>query len=177
MNTVERGLVTVLTGLGKGKTTAGIGTAIRAAGHGLYVYFAFFIKGRDYDHGEFHILKSIPNITIRTYGQKGFVWRHNVESEDKVRAQKALEEAKVAMLSGKYSLIVLDEVNVVVANKVIDINDMVSFIKSKPSDIELILTGRYAPPQLIELADIVSDIQEVKHPFSEGFKARKGFEF
>ena len=167
----------LFTGDGRGKTTASIGRAISAISNGLKVYIAFLIKGHDYDHGEFHTLAKLPNITFKSYGQKGFVWKHSVKQEHRIQAYKALEEAREAMLSGKYQVIVLDEINVVLANRVIEIEKFVDFIKARPTNVELVLSGRYADQQLIELSDYVSYFKEIKHPMNAGINARKGIDY
>ena len=174
---VTQGLVSVFTGDGKGKTTAAVGTVIRALGHGLRAYVVFFMKGKDYVHGEFNILSSLPNVTIASFGQRGWIREDNVKPEHKEQARRALATAREAMLSGNYDLVVLDEVNVAVAGKLVELDEVVKLINDKPQNVELILTGRYADPKLVQLADLVSEILMIKHPYDKGIAARKGFDY
>jgi cob(I)alamin adenosyltransferase len=174
--TPTKGLVEIFTGEGKGKTSAALGTILRALGHGLRVYIVFFMKG-DFPYGEHKILCQLPNCTVERFGFQEFVDPANVKPEEKAEARKALGAARKAMLSGKYDVVILDEVNVAVAWKLIDVNDVVKFIHNKPERVELILTGRYAGPELIEMADLVTDMKKVKHPFDKGIRSRKGFEY
>jgi len=171
------GMVSIFTGDGKGKTTAAIGSVIRALGHGLRAYVVFFMKGKDYVHGEFNVLSKLPNVTVVSYGQRGWVTKDNVKPEHKEQARRALEAARKAMLSGDYDLVVLDEVNVAVAGNLVELDEVIKLIKDKPRNVELILTGRYADPKLVQLADLVSEILMIKHPFTQGIMARKGIEY
>ena len=171
-----KGLVEIFTGKGKGKTSAALGAIIRALGHGLRVYIVFFMKG-DFPYGEQKILCQLPNCTVERFGFQEFVDPDHVKPEEKEEARKALEAARKAMHSGKYDLVILDEVNVAATWKLIDVDDVIKLISSKPEKVELILTGRYADPKLIEQADLVTDMVKVKHPFDKGIKSRKGFEY
>jgi cob(I)alamin adenosyltransferase len=174
--TSTRGLVEIFTGEGKGKTSAALGTIIRALGHGLRVYIVFFMKG-DFPYGEQKILRQFPNCTVERFGFREFVDRANVKPEEKAEARKALEAARKAMLSLKYDVVILDEVNVAAAWKLINVSEVIKLIHDKPEKVELILTGRYADPKLIELADLVTDMVKIKHPFDKGILSRKGFEY
>jgi cob(I)alamin adenosyltransferase len=174
--TSTRGLVEIFTGEGKGKTSAALGTIIRALGHGLRVYIVFFMKG-DFPYGEHKILCQLPNCTVERFGFQEFVNPANVKPEEKEEARKALEAARKAMLSLKYDVVILDEVNVAAAWKLIDVDSVVKLIHDKPEKVELILTGRYADPKLIELADLVTNMVKVKHPFDKGILSRKGIEY
>jgi cob(I)alamin adenosyltransferase len=171
-----RGLVEVFTGEGKGKTSAALGTIIRALGHSLSVYIVFFMKG-DFPYGEQKILCKLPDCTVEKFGFQEFTDPAHVKPAEKGEARKALEAARKAMLSLKYDVVILDEVNVAAAWKLIDVNDLIGLIKSKPDKVELILTGRYADPRVIELADLVTDMVKVKHPFDKGILSRKGIEY
>lgn len=166
----------VFTGDGKGKTSAALGTVIRALGHGLRVYIAFFMKG-NFPYGEQKILSQLPNVTLATFGHEHFVAPTDVKEEEKAEARRALQAARQAMLSGNYDIVVLDEVNVAAAWKLIDIDEVIKLIKEKPEKVELILTGRYADPKLLELADLVTNMVKVKHPYDKGIVSRKGIEF
>ena len=174
--TPTKGLVEIFTGEGKGKTSAALGAIIRALGHGLRVYIVFFMKG-DFPYGEQKILCQLPNCTMERFGFQEFVDPAHVKPEEKEEARKALLAARKAMLSLKYDVVILDEVNVAVAWKLIDLGDVIKLIHDRPEKVELILTGRYADPKLIKLADLVTDMVKVKHPFDKGILSRKGFEY
>jgi cob(I)alamin adenosyltransferase len=170
------GLVEVFTGEGKGKTSAALGVALRALGHGLRVYIVFFMKG-DFPYGEQNVLLGLSNCTLERFGFRDFTDPDNVKPEEKKEARKALEAARKAMLSLKYDIVILDEVNVAIAWKLIDVDDVVKLIHDKPENVELVLTGRYADPKLIKLADLVTDMVKVKHPYDRGIMSRKGIDF
>lgn len=171
------GLVTVFTGDGKGKTTAAMGSVIRALGHGLRVYVLFFMKGEDFVHGELSILSRLPNVTIASFGQRGWINKHDIKPEHKEQARKALATARKAMLSGDYDLIVLDEINIAIAGKLVELDEIIKLIDDRPPSVELILTGRYADPKVVKMADLVSEILMIKHPYTKGVAARKGIEY
>ena len=172
----DKGLVIVITGNGKGKTTSAFGQALRAIGQGFKVFIIQFMKGRKY--GEFKAAKKyVPDITVRLSGLDSFVMRDNPAAVDIELAQKGLKVAKQAINSGKYNMVILDEVNVALDFKLIDLNDVVELIKNKPANLDLILTGRYAPAQIIKLADTVSEIKEIKHHYHAGIKDRAGIEY
>jgi ATP:corrinoid adenosyltransferase len=171
-----KGLVIVITGNGKGKTIAAFGQALRAIGQGYRVFVLQFMKGRKY--GEFIAAeKYLPHLTIRMSGLDSFVMRDNPAAIDIELAQKGLAAAKKAIASGKYDMIILDEINVALDFKLIALPEVIGLIKNKPPALDLILTGRYAPPEIIELADTVSEIQEVKHHYNKGIKDRAGIEY
>jgi cob(I)alamin adenosyltransferase len=171
-----KGLVQVFTGDGKGKTTAALGTILRAAGHGLKVFIVFFIKG-DYAYGEFSALSRLPDVKFASFGLRQFIDPANINPEEKKQAKAALAAAREAINSGRYDLVVLDEVNVAVDYHLITTDDVISLIQDKPSHVELILTGRHADTRLIEMADLVTEMVKVKHPFDKGVKARQGIEY
>ena len=171
-----KGLVQIFTGNGKGKTTAALGTILRAAGHGLKIFIVFFMKG-DYAYGEFNALLNLPNVEIRKSGFREFTDPLNIKPEEKEQAESALTAAREAALSGNYDLVVLDEVNVALEYKLIETADVIKLIEDKPPHVELILTGRYADTELVEKADLVTEMVKVKHPFDKGIKARKGIEY
>jgi len=171
-----RGLVQIFTGDGKGKTTAALGAVIRALGHGLRVYIVFFMKG-EYPYGEYNILSELPNVNIARFGSLEFVDPANIKPEEKEQARQALAAAREAVLSGSYDLVVLDEVNLAVAWKLVELDEVIKLISHKPRNVELILTGRKADTKLIQLADLVTEMLKIKHPYDEGIKARKGTEY
>ena len=166
----------IFTGNGKGKTTAALGTILRAAGHGLKIFIVFFMKG-DYAYGEFNSLLNLPNVEILKSGFREFTDPLNIKPEEKEQAQSALVAARKAVTSGKYNLVVLDEVNVALEFKLIETAEVIKLIEDKPPHVELILTGRYADNRLLEKADLVTEMVKVKHPFDKGIKARKGIEY
>jgi cob(I)alamin adenosyltransferase len=172
-----KGLVQVFTGSGKGKTTAALGTVLRAAGHGLKILVIFFIKG-DYADGEFRTLTSLPNVEIASYGLRKWIKdTANVSPEEKAEAKAALAAAREAVTSGGYDLVVLDEVNIAIYFKLIAAEEVIQLIKDKLPKVELILTGRNADSRIIEMADLVTEMLKIKHPYDKGIKARKGIEF
>ena len=171
-----KGLVIVITGDGKGKTTAAFGQALRAIGQGYKVFVQQFMKGRRY--GEFIAAeKYLPHLTISMSGLDSFVMRDNPAAIDIELAQKGLDTAQKAINSGKYDMVILDEINVALDFKLIALTEIIKLIKNKPANLDLILTGRYAPPEIIELADTVSQVHEVKHHYKAGIKERAGIEF
>jgi cob(I)alamin adenosyltransferase len=173
---LRRGLVQIFTGDGKGKTSAAIGAVIRALGHGLKVYIAFLMKG-DYPYGERSILSQLPNVTMESFGTKGFVDPTNIKPEEKGQAKKALAAARKAMLSGSYDLVVLDEVNLAVAWNLVELDEVLKLIEEKPEGVELILTGRRADSKLVKAADLVTEMLKIKHSYDDGVVAREGIEY
>ena len=172
----SKGLVFVFTGNGKGKTTAAMGQALRAVGHGLKVLILQFMKGKKY--GEVLAAeKYLTGVTIYQCGLDSFVMRGNPAPVDVELAVQGLNIAKKALSSGEYNMVILDEINVALDFKLISLDDVVEMIKNKAPSLDLILTGRYAPPEIIELADTVSEINEIKHHYSAGVKERAGIEF
>ena len=172
----RKGLVQVFTGNGKGKTTAALGTIIRAAGHGFRILIVSFMKG-DYAYGEYATLSTMPNIEISQFGFRKLTDPTNITPEEREQARLALATARDAVLSGKYNLVMLDEVNVAIGYNLIELDEVIDLIKTKPPGVELILTGRYVDNRLIEIADLVTEMVNIKHPFEKGIKARKGIEY
>jgi cob(I)alamin adenosyltransferase len=171
-----RGLVIVITGNGKGKTTSAFGQALRAVGQGYKVFIVQFMKGRDY--GEFVAAeKYLPRLTILRTGLDSFVMRDHPAPVDIELARRGFELVKKAVASGKYDMVILDEINVAVDFKLIPLQDVIDLIKNKPSALDLILTGRYAAREVIKLADTVSEIKEIKHHYAAGIKDRAGIEY
>ena len=176
MNKLEQGFIQIYTGNGKGKTTAAIGQAVRAAGLGLKTYIAQFMK--EFPYSELNSLKHLKNwITIEQFCGDEFVYKKELPGEeDLAKARKGLRTAKEKMLSGEYDLIILDEAIVATYFKLIETAELIEIINLKPEKVELILTGRYCPKELIELADLVTDMEEVKHYYQKGIKSRRGIE-
>jgi cob(I)alamin adenosyltransferase len=171
-----KGLVQIFTGNGKGKTTAALGTVLRAVGHGLRAAVIFFMKG-DYAYGEFTTLPCLSSVHVESYGFRQLTDPLNIKPEEIEQAKMALAAARKAVQSGDYDLVVLDEVNVALGFGLIQLDEVVELVKNKPPQVELILTGRYAESELIEMADLVTEMMKVKHPFDNGIKARKGIEY
>ena len=172
----KKGYIQVYTGNGKGKTTAAIGQAIRAAGFGLKIYFAQFMK--EYPYSELESLKLLKEwITIEQYGKDDFVYRKELPNDEEVsRAKQGLDIAYKKMISNKFDLIILDEILVTVYFKLFKEEDIFPFIDDKPENVELILTGRYCPQSIIDKADLVTEMKEVKHYYTQGVLSRKGIE-
>lgn len=170
------GLVEVFTGDGRGKTSAALGIALRAAGHGLRVHVIFFMKG-DFPYGEQKVLSTLTNVSFERFGFTRFVNPNSVQQEEKEEAQKALEAAHRAIISKKCDVLILDEINVAIAWKLLDIEKAIKLIEAKPENVELILTGRYADPRIIERADLVTEMVNRRHPYDRGIISRKGFDY
>jgi cob(I)alamin adenosyltransferase len=170
------GYIQVYTGNGKGKTTAALGLALRAAGRGFRTYIAQFLKGRP--TGEIEAAKRLaPLIRIEQFGRQGFITiKEGPGDEDRERAAAGLARAREAMLSGEYRIVVLDEVSTAVHFKILPERDVLNLIDRRPAGVELVLTGRYAPASFIERADLVTEMTPVKHYFDRGVKAREGIE-
>jgi len=173
--TLKKGFIHIYTGSGKGKTTAAIGLGIRAVGDGLNVIMIQFMKGRRYS--ELDTLEKINRFTVVQFGRDEFVSKEHPEQIDIDLAKKGLAYATDVIQSGRYDLVILDEINVAVDFQLIPLNDVVDLLKSKPENLELVLTGRYAPPELIKHADVVSEILEIKHPYQKGVESRKGIDW
>lgn len=169
-----KGLVQVYTGDGKGKTTAAIGLCVRAAGHGLKSCIIQFMKGVDY--GELKFCRNTDSIKILQYGTKKFV-NSKPTNADVMRANTALQEAERIIKNMEFDIVVLDEINIAVAWKLVELSRVLKLIENKPDCVELILTGRYAHTKIIKSADLVTEMKEIKHPYRSGLKARMGIEY
>jgi cob(I)alamin adenosyltransferase len=176
MPKLEKGLVQVYTGDGKGKTSAAFGLALRAIGRGLKVYIIQFIKG-GFDYGELYMVDKLLNLELKAFGRGRFVMEKPPRRGDIKLAQKALQLAKEVVKSGKYDIVILDEINVVLNLRLINLEEILGLIKNRPKHVELVLTGRCAPDEIIEAADLVTEMKEVKHPYNKGFQARRGIEY
>ncbi len=168
--------IQVYTGNGKGKTTAALGQAIRAAGSGLKTFIVMFMK--DHPYGEVKSLKKFSEwITVEQYGNDKFVFRKQPPSDkDRAIARQALDRAREVLLSGQYDIVILDEICVTVYFGLLTADDLLPLLDEKPKDVELILTGRYCPQEWIDRADLVTEMREVKHYYQQGVVSRKGFE-
>ncbi|HUS99030.1 MAG TPA: cob(I)yrinic acid a,c-diamide adenosyltransferase [Candidatus Thermoplasmatota archaeon] len=172
---LKKGLIHVYTGNGKGKTTAAIGLGIRAAGNNLKVLMIQFMKGRRYS--ELDALEHIKNFAVVQFGRDEFVSKEKPEQIDIDLAQKGLMYAKDIIQKGTYDLVILDEINVALDYHLIALQDVLRVLQEKPQTVELVLTGRYAPPDIVKDADVVSEILEIKHPYKTGVTSRKGIDW
>ena len=169
-----KGLIQVYTGNGKGKTTAALGLALRAAGAGLKVYVGQFIKSGAYS--ELKTLKKLKKqITVEQYG-RGCLIKGRPVKKDIDLANKGLGRARRILEKRQYDLVVMDEINVALKLKLLDMESVLALIKTRPEKTELVLTGRWAHPEIIKLADLVTEMKETKHYFRKGVAARKGIE-
>ena len=169
-----QGYIQVYTGNGKGKTTAALGLALRAAGAGFRVYIAQFVKGMRYS--ELNILPRLSDyITLKQYGRDCFIEREPTK-EDTQAAQEGLKEVKEIMCSGEYQMIILDEANIATYFNLFSVDDLLDFIREKPKSVELVITGRKADARVIEVADLVTEMKEIKHYYQKGIEARSGIE-
>ncbi len=169
------GYIQVYTGNGKGKTTAAIGLSIRAIGAGKKVFFAQFVKGLPYSEIDI-IQNKLSGITLKQYGLDCFINKAPTKADIEC-AQKGLLEVKGVVESGDYDVIVLDEVNIALFFNLFTVEDVIEILNMKHIDTEIILTGRYAPDEIIEIADLVTEMAEIKHYYNSGIEARKGIEF
>ncbi len=176
----DRGQIIINTGTGKGKTTAALGMTVRAAGHGQKVLILQFIKGA-WKTGESRFIKKLaPEIEMMQLG-KGFFriedGKVKITPRDREEAREAFKIASDKIMSGKYDLIVLDEIINILAYDLIESQELISLLKGRPPGLSVVLTGRGAPKELIDAADTVSEIKEIKHAYSKGIKAKKGIEY
>jgi len=174
--TIEKGLLIVHTGKGKGKSTAAMGLAVRAIGNGMKVGIVQFVKGV-WETGERQVLEHFPDlVTIKAMGQ-GFSWETQDRQRDIAAAENAWEMSKEMMNDPSFKMIILDELNIPLRYGNLDIEAVVEFLKNKPEDLHVVVTGRNAKEELIEIADLVTEMTMVKHPFRSGVKAQIGIEF
>lgn len=177
-NQEKKGLTIIYIGNGKGKTTAAVGMAVRAAGTGMRVLFLQFVKG-NWKSGEIDILQRLPNVTVKILG-KGFVGILGDKKplEEHVKAAlEALDQSMKALISGLYDLIILDEAISAIESKLLTVEDLVRLIKNKPKEVSLCLTGHKRIKKLIDLADLVTEMKMVKHPYYQGILAQRGIDF
>lgn len=175
-NRAVAGYVHIYTGPGKGKTTAALGLALRAAGHGWRTFFAQFLKGRP--TGELEAAKRLsPLIVIEQFGRHGLInVQEGPDDEDIARAREGLRRSLEAMLSGQYRIVVLDEINTAVHLGLLGEGEVLSFLDRRPPEVEVVLTGRYAPSAFLDRADLVTEMACLKHYSDKGVKARDGIE-
>ena len=180
-NWAKHGYIQVYTGDGKGKTTASLGLAMRALGRCWKVLIIMFMKGGD-DYGELNSFRNLSpeiarNLTIIQAGSDKIVYQNNKTENDENIVKEGWELAKKAIKNDEYNLIILDEANIAIDMGFIDLNEMIEVLKSKPEDMEIVLTGRNARPEIIDIAHLVSEIKPVKHYWDTGIVARKGIEY
>jgi len=174
--TVEKGLLIVHTGKGKGKSTAAFGLVVRALGHGFKVGIVQFVKGA-WETGERKVLEKFPDlVTIKAMGE-GFTWETQDRQRDIAAARAAWDKAKDMLADPSYRMVLLDELNIVLRYNYLPVEEVVEALKRRPADTHVIVTGRNAKDELIEAADLVTDMTMVKHPFRSGVKAQAGIEF
>jgi len=174
--TEERGLIMVHTGTGKGKSTAAFGLVLRCLGHGMRVGIVQFVKGV-WNTGERTMLARFPDlVTMRAMGE-GFTWETQDRARDIAAARAAWEAAKAMLADPAYRLILLDELNIVLRYDYLPVEEVVAALKEKPRDLHVVVTGRNAKPELVDIADLVTEMKLVKHPFRAGVKAQAGIEF
>ncbi|MEQ8805651.1 MAG: cob(I)yrinic acid a,c-diamide adenosyltransferase [Rhodospirillales bacterium] len=174
--TEERGLLIVHTGKGKGKSTAAMGMAMRCVGHGMRVAIVQFVKGV-WETGERDVLAKFPDqVTIRAMGE-GFSWETQDRQRDLAAARQAWDSAKELMADPSYKMVILDELNIVLRYDNLPLDEVVETLRNKPRDLHVVVTGRNAKEALIEAADLVTEMEMIKHPFRAGVKAQAGIEF
>ncbi|MDA7947854.1 MAG: cob(I)yrinic acid a,c-diamide adenosyltransferase [Hyphomicrobiaceae bacterium] len=174
--TIEKGLIIVHTGKGKGKSTAAFGIVFRSLGHGHKVGVVQFVKGA-WETGERDVLAKFDDlVTFKTMGE-GFTWETQDRQRDIAAARSAWDEAKKMIADPSYNLILLDELNIVLRYDYLPLDEVLDVLTSKPDDTHVIVTGRNAKDELIEIADLVTEMTQVKHPFRSGVKAQEGIEF
>jgi len=172
----RRGTVQVYTGDGKGKTTAALGLAMRAVGHGMSVYMLQFMKGSS-NYGELTSAARLPGFTIEQSGRDEFVDRENPAQVDIDLAAAALEKARAALAGGEYDVVILDEINVALDFGLVSLADVLALIEQRPEHVELVLTGRSAHPEVVRAADLVSEVLNIRHHYDAGVEAREGIEY
>ena len=171
---MEKGYIQLYTGNGKGKTTAALGQALRAAGAGFKVFIGQFVKGMHYS--ELDSLKDFSDrIVIKQFGRDCFIF-NDPTHEDCCLALDGLKEIEAILHSGEYQMVILDEVNIATYYKLFAVDDLVRVLQNRPADVEIILTGRMADPRIIDMADLVTEMKEIKHYYQQGVQARAGIE-
>ncbi len=175
--TLERGLLIVHTGRGKGKSSAAFGMALRSLGWGMRVAIVQYVKGK-WQTGEKHFFREdYPDLLTFEVMGEGFTWDTQDRARDIAAARAAWERSKQLILDPQYEFVILDELNIVLRNATLPIDEIVEFLRKRPLEKHICITGRDAKPELIELADLVTEFTDVKHPYKAGFKAQKGVEY
>ncbi len=172
----EKGLVHIYTGEGKGKTTSALGLALRALGHGAHVTMIQFMKGWE-GYGELKSASQLHGFEIIQTGRPDYVYMGKEEPDDHEEAERGMRAAFAAIGKGSCDMLILDEINVALSYGLVDITEVVRLIRSRPNEMEIVLTGRGMHQELVALADLVTEMREIRHPYSSGVMARKGVEF
>ena len=174
---LSRGLIQVYTGDGKGKTTCALGLALRAVGQGLQVYMVQFMKGRETGEAKAAADRLAPDMTLRYFGRPGLVNLRSPAPEDLALIREAWDLARQVILAGEHDLVILDEINLALTFKLVPLAEALKVLGERPAWVEVVLTGRQAPPELVELADLVTEMRPLKHYYETGVKARRGIEW
>ena len=172
----NKGYIQVFTGEGKGKTSVALGMIMRAAGYGLKCHITFFLKGK-HELGEYKTFSKLSGVEWGIYGRSDFLGPKDITPLDRKLAAQALEVAAEALNSGRYDLVIWDEINVATAWKLLDLEQVLEIVRNKPPQVELVLTGRFAATETMALADLVTEMKNVKHPFDSGLPARQGIDY
>ncbi len=175
MQSNMRGYLQIYTGNGKGKSTAAFGLALRAAGAGMRIYIAQFVKGLNYSEIT-AVRQQLPQITLRQFGRGCFI-EEKPTDEDVVAAREGLTVVSEVLTSGEYDLVILDEATIAINYDLFTVSELIDLLKRRAPNCEVVVTGRYAPEELIELADLVTEMREVKHYYRQGIEAREGIEY
>jgi cob(I)alamin adenosyltransferase len=173
---LEKGFIQVYTGDGKGKTTCALGLALRAAGQGLQVYMIQFLKGRETGEAQ-AAARLAPEMTLQYFGRPGLVNLKSPAPEDLTLVREAWDLAKKVLAAGEHDLVILDEINLVLTYNLIPLDEALEVLRLRPPHVELVLTGRQAPEELVDLADLVTEMRPVKHYYQAGVKSRRGIEW
>jgi cob(I)alamin adenosyltransferase len=174
---LTQGLIQVYTGDGKGKTTCALGLALRAVGQGLKVYMVQFMKGRETGEARIAPTRLAPEMTLRYFGRPGLVNLRAPAAEDLTLIREAWDLARQVILAGEHDLVILDEINLVLTFNLLPQAEIFQVLRDRPKWVEVVLTGRQAPPELVELADLVTEMRPVKHYYEVGVPARRGIEW
>ncbi len=174
--TIERGLLIVHTGNGKGKSSSAFGMAIRSLGWGMKVAIVQYVKG-SWETGEKNFFEANPDLLTWEVMGDGFTWDTQDRAQDIAAAKAAWERSKELIMDPDYDFVILDELNIVLRDDTLDIDEVTAFLKQRPMEKHICITGRNAKPELVEMADLVTEFEEVKHPFKAGFNAQKGVEY
>lgn len=174
--TIERGLLIIHTGNGKGKSSSAFGMAIRSLGWGMKVGIVQYVKG-SWETGEKNFFEANPDLLTWDVMGDGFTWDTQDRAQDIAAARAAWERSKDLIIDPDYDFVILDELNIVLRDDTLDIKEITAFLEQRPMEKHICITGRNAKPELIEMADLVTEFEEVKHPFKAGFNAQKGVEY
>ncbi len=174
---LSRGLIQVYTGDGKGKTTCALGLALRAVGQGFQVYMVQFMKGRETGELRAAAERLAPDMTMRSFGRPGLVNLKAPAPEDQALVREAWDLARQVILAGEHDLVILDEINLALTHNLVSREEVFQVLRERPPWVEVVLTGRQAPPELVEMADLVTEMRPLKHYYAAGVPARRGIEW